>query len=95
MRSELIRIVTRWEQSGQEEGGMDAEDEELKRSAVFDDETRAFGQVDNDKNSAAKYIRRWVLVSMSLYVVILDKFWTYFVRTHMYVIVCNGDIAVS
>ena len=28
MRSDLLRIITRWEQSGQGEGGMDAEDED-------------------------------------------------------------------
>ena len=40
-------------------------------------------------------IRRWVLVSVPLCVVILELFRTYFVRTHMYVIECNADVAGS
>jgi hypothetical protein len=55
MRSELLRIITRWEQSGQGEGGMDAEDEEHRRSTVFDDDTRSFGQVDDDEDSTVQH----------------------------------------
>ena len=55
MQSKLLRIITRWEQSGQGEGGMDAEDEEHRRSAAFDDDTRSFGQVDDDEDSAAQH----------------------------------------
>lgn len=41
MRSDLLRIITRWEQSGQGEGGMDPEEEEEYRegSAGADDDS--------------------------------------------------------
>ena len=57
MRSELLRVITRWEQSGQGEGGMDAEDEEHQRSAADDDDIRSsFGQVDDeDEDSSARH----------------------------------------
>jgi hypothetical protein len=49
MRSDLLRIITRWEQSGQGEGGMDAEDE---LQYIPDDETTPIG--DHDQDSVAQ-----------------------------------------
>ncbi len=40
--------------AGQGEEGMDAEDEEHQRSTVFCDDTRSFGQVDNDEDSSVQ-----------------------------------------
>jgi hypothetical protein len=53
MRSDLLRIITRWEQSGQGEGGMDAEDELQYGRAVVDDETPTPIGNHDDQDSVA------------------------------------------
>ena len=53
MRSDLLRIITRWEQSGQGEGGMDAEDELQYGRAVVDDETPTPIGDHDDQDSVA------------------------------------------
>jgi hypothetical protein len=47
MRSDLLCIITRWEQSGQEEGRMDAEEEDNEGSSLYSSETSMAG-VDNN-----------------------------------------------
>ena len=51
MRSDLLRIITRWEQSGQGEGGMDAEDEHQYDPAGVDNETTLTCDPDQDSTS--------------------------------------------
>ena len=50
MRSDLLRIITRWEQSGQEEGGMDAEEEYNKEGSSLYSSVTSIAGVDNDSS---------------------------------------------
>ena len=58
MRSDLLRIIMRWEQSGQGEGGMDTEDEHQRGPAVVDNDSRsllllqATTHIEDDQDSA-------------------------------------------
>ena len=51
MRSDVLRIITRWEQSEQGEGGMDVEDEHQYDPAVVDNEAPLTCNSDQDSTA--------------------------------------------
>ena len=48
MRSDLLRIITRWEQSGQGEGGMDSQEAEETTEATPNDDDASSLATNND-----------------------------------------------